>query len=269
MTFILPTSQGRPVSAVIPVPLETTGYDLTIEFSDSKEFVSFQTYPVVGDGRYVNLDLTASEVDTLLSAHFRVRAIKSGINRFISVGRLNYMQEPLGPITGPQGPKGDKGDTGPPGPKGDTGSEGPQGIQGVKGDTGLQGIQGIQGAQGIQGIKGDSGDLFSVVNVPAATGAISPDASWLTTTRNYTLSGNVMINTPSAGSSTVSGTTTLFFFQAATGGPYTVTWPSTTALRWAGSAPAPIMPTTTTGRMSVHLFWNGIMWTGYVAENTP
>lgn len=106
---------------MIPVPLETYGYTLTAEFSSDPYFPFFTTKSVTGDGRYVNLALTAEEVDTLQSSHFRIRATKGDNSKFVSLGRLNYIQEPLGPITGPQGPAGVAGATGPAGPKGDAG----------------------------------------------------------------------------------------------------------------------------------------------------
>jgi hypothetical protein len=137
--------------------------------------------------------------------------------------------------------------------------EGVTGPEGPKGDTGLQGTQGPQGIQGIQGVKGDSGDLSPVVNSsPGATftlpGSAVPSTRTMTLTTNFTLS----INNPG---STVSGTVTIILKQAASGGPYTVTWPT---IEWAGDAPAPTMPTVANSELIVNLFWTGQAWRGSV-----
>jgi hypothetical protein len=82
-------------------------------------------------------------------------------------------------------------------------------------------------------------------------------------TRQLNLAANLTINALPAPSVTVSGTITLVLVQAATGGPYTVTWPS--GIKWAGGAAAPVMPTTASARLVVHLFWTGQEWLGMVA----
>jgi hypothetical protein len=59
----------------------------------------------------------------------------------------------------------------------------------------------------------------------------------------------------------VSGTVTIILKQAASGGPYTVTWPT---IEWAGDAPAPTMPTVANSELIVNLFWTGQAWRGSV-----
>lgn len=167
---------------------------------------------------------------------------------------------PIGPegIQGEVGPKGDKGDTGLQGVQGPIGPVGPQGIQGDIGPQGPQGIQGTAGATGATGAKGDPGDLSAATINTGVSGAVTVSASSIATTRVWTLSGNVTITGPGAASSLVSGTITLVIRQAATGGPYTVTWPAT--LEWANDAPGPSMPTVANAELIVHLFWTGAAW---------
>lgn len=183
------------------------------------------------------------------------------------------IQGPIGPQgpTGPQGLKGDTGATGAAGatgPQGPQGDIGPQGIQGIKGDTGNTGAQGIQGvkgdtgdpgAQGIKGDKGDKGDIGDLAPATSGTwtGTVSLGSGQLPSTNVKTLSGNVTINAMPSPSSTISGTITLVLKQAASGGPYTVTWPT---LEWANDAPAPVMPTAVNSELIVHLFWTGVSW---------
>lgn len=168
---------------------------------------------------------------------------------------------------GPQGPIGPKGDQGVKGDKGETGADstvpGPQGIQGPKGDQGIQGPTGAQGIKGDKGDKGDSGDLTPVLTATAAGSIDLSNATNFPTpvTKNFTLTGNTTFtNLPTSTGADSAGTITICIKQAATGGPYTVTWPAT--LKWAGGAAAPAMPTTQAAELVVHLFWNGVSWHG-------
>lgn len=130
-------------------------------------------------------------------------------------------------------------------------------VRGPKGD------QGIQGTQGIQGIQGLTGDLSPATQSTASSPLALPSS--LPLTRTYTLAANLTISMPgTAPSAQVAGTNTFIFKQAATGGPFTLTWPALTTLRWAGGAPAPIMPTSPGARLVVHLFWTGTEWLGLV-----
>lgn len=150
---------------------------------------------------------------------------------------------------------------------------GPQGIQGIKGDTGdvgptgPQGLKGDTGAQGVKGDKGDKGDPgdLSPVNTNTAlpAGTYPPNATWVPSTRNLTLAGNVTFSAPTSNpGATKSGTTTLVLKQPATGGPYTVTWDA--IYEWPNDAPGPAMPTAPNSELIVHLLWTGTVWRGMV-----
>lgn len=113
--------------------------------------------------------------------------------------------------------------------------------------------------RGDKGDKGDPGDL-----TPASSNATT---TWsggyglaYTSPQTVTrlLAGNVTLNSLAAATTGVSFTVTLVIKQAASGGPYTVTWPAT--LEWANDAPAPAMPTAANAELIVHLFWTGVVW---------
>jgi hypothetical protein len=113
--------------------------------------------------------------------------------------------------------------------------------------------------KGAKGDKGDPGDL-----TPASSNATT---TWsggyglaYTSPQTVTrlLAGNVTLNSLAAATTGVSFTVTLVIKQAASGGPYTVTWPAT--LEWANDAPAPAMPTAANAELIVHLFWTGVVW---------
>lgn len=103
-------------------------------------------------------------------------------------------------------------------PPGPTGSTGPAGPTGSTGPT---------GATGPTGPAGPSGPTYeSIVTTPSATGTISCDMGG-NNFFNMTLSGNVTINLTNVA---VTGRTFSGVFaitQAASGGPFTVTWPAT------------------------------------------
>lgn len=108
-----------------------------------------------------------------------------------------------------------------------------------------------------------SGDLSPVV-VQTLTGpGAALVAANLPSTRLWTLGINVTLGTLPTPAATASGTITLVLIQPATGGPYTVTWPS--GIKWSNGASAPAMPTTASARLVVHLFWTGTEWLGMVA----
>lgn len=298
MAFILPTTEGKPATANIPVAIDTTGWDVIVEFSQepyilpvdpTREPSLYDTKAAVASGREVVLSLSAEEVDDYQKKYFRVKATKDGVVRYIQRGHtvcspvppplLQGPRGPMGPVgfqgiqgpVGPQGIQGLKGDIGPVGPKGDTGNQGIQGIQGIKGDTGSQGIQGPkgdtgdQGIQGIQGVKGDKGDIGDMA---PAVGFANPGAgaalanTWLPSTRLWLLSQNFTLSMGAYPASNISGTVTLVIKQAASGGPFTVTWPA--GLEWANDAPAPVMPSVANAELIIHLFWTGQAWRGMI-----
>lgn len=161
----------------------------------------------------------------------------------------------------PLAARGAQGIQGPQGIQGVQGAKGDKGDKGDQGDRGIQGIQGIQGVKGDTGLKGDSGDLAPAVqSSPLATYTIT--AAILPSTMTWLLARNVVISFGTDPVATISGTATFVIKQAATGGPYTVTWPST--LEWANDAPAPTVPTTPNAELIVHLFWTGSAWRGMV-----
>lgn len=291
MTYTFNTYEGEPATFEMRVRGSVDSYTLTAEFTEHR-YDQFKTQPVfyskplTSAGPVITMDLTEEEVDLIGTAHFRIRASKPNIDLTIDTGKLNYAALPpiaevrgddlylvdaldrefrAGTVRGPQGPVGPMGLTGPQGPvgntgaKGDTGATGPVGPKGDKGDQGDVGTQGIQGIQGLKGDKGDPGDLTPAA-VGAANGSMSFGSIPLTATRVF--SGNVTSVSLPTVSSSVSGTITLILKQAASGGPYTITWPSN--ITWAGGAPAPAMPTAANARLAVNLFWTGQEWLGMV-----
>lgn len=117
-------------------------------------------------------------------------------------------------------------------------------------------------AGNVRGPQGLPGDL-----TPAVRG--NPNASFtitaanLPSTRVWPLTQNLSVLISSTNpDGSISGTVTLVIKQAASGGPYTVTWPAT--LEWAGDAPGPVMPTAPNAELIIHLFWTGSAWRGMV-----
>lgn len=129
----------------------------------------------------------------------------------------------------------------------------------VRGPKGDQGVQGVQGIQGVQGLPGD----LSVAGVGNWNGSVSMAAVTVPNTLTVNLLGNSTVSAlPASPGATRSGTVTLNFKQAATGGPFTLAWPS--SLEWANDAPAPTMPTAASAELLVHLFWTGVAWRAMV-----
>lgn len=116
---------------------------------------------------------------------------------------------------------------------------------------------------GPTGDAGLPGDMMASDTAILPTGNVTL-ASWtVPSTKIRTLSGNATITTlPTDAGATQSGTITVILKQAASGGPFTVTWPST--LEWNNDAPAPAMPTAANSELIVHLFWTGTSWRGIV-----
>jgi len=135
---------------------------------------------------------------------------------------------------------------------------GPTGPAGAAGATGAQGAQGATGATGPQGNPGD----LSTRNGMAGSGNVQFLASHLGTTWSTTLSGTLTPFIPTAPppASGFAGTITLVIKQAASGGPFTVTWPA--AIEWPNDATGPAMPTVAGAELIVHWFWTGTAWRG-------
>jgi len=144
------------------------------------------------------------------------------------------------------------------------GPQGIQGIQGIQGETGPQGPQGEQGIQGIQGIQGETGPqgpqgepgevtadgVFTLTNktlvAPIITGTVVEDVyAWTATTGAVTTElepANGSIQTVTLTGSITSLTDNIAAGEAITliiddGTAYTITWPTTTWVNNAGTAP--------------------------------
>jgi hypothetical protein len=111
---------------------------------------------------------------------------------------------------------------------------------------------------------------YYALGAPAVT--FTPSATWTATismlpsTRQLVLGANLTISTLPTPPSGLSSTLTLVIKQAASGGPYTVTWPAS-GIVWAEGASAPSLSTTPNAELIVHLFWTGQGWRGMVAGN--
>jgi hypothetical protein len=128
-----------------------------------------------------------------------------------------------------------------------------------EGPQGPQGIQGEIGPQGVKGDKGDTGDTTPADSNASTTWTGNVSLGYSSpVTRTRTLAGNTTVTALSAGTTGVAYTATLVIKQAASGGPYTLTWPA--SIEWANDAPAPIMPTTANSEQIIHLFWTGWSW---------
>jgi len=118
----------------------------------------------------------------------------------------------------------------------------------------------VRGPQGIQGLQGD----WSATASQSATGgpAINQATS---ATVTYNLTGNASFQFTNAPVAGYSYSKTLIIKQAASGGPFTVTFPA--SIKWSGPAgtPAPTVPTQAGYELIVHLLWNGTRWIGVVA----
>jgi hypothetical protein len=178
------------------------------------------------------------------------------------------------------GPRGTVGATGAKGDTGNTGATGPANtltvgdvVTGAPGSSAAAAITGAapnqeldltipRGDVGAKGDKGDPGDL-TPTSAAAATGSSTIDAATVGITRVRTLTQNLVWSMGSNPAADKAGTFTVVLKQAASGGPYTVTWPA--ALEWAGDALPPAMPTVANAELIVHLFWTGVAWRGMVA----
>jgi hypothetical protein len=150
---------------------------------------------------------------------------------------------------GPAGPTGPVGSQGPTGPIGQTGATGPIGITG---NTGPTGATGPTGPQGLQGDENPADAAVAGAGVTIATTGASD--------RHRILGQNTSaaaLPTPPSNISFVCSTT---FKQAATGGPYTVTFPA--GIVWLGGAAAPVMPSVANAEMLIQMYWNGQVWRG-------
>lgn len=106
---------------------------------------------------------------------------------------------------------------------------------------------------------GDS--MIAQAPASAGPGTVPLTAFPFENSRQITLAGNVTLSgLPTTPAATRSGSLLIILKQAATGGPYTVTWPATTSLPWNQGAPAPVMPTTANAEMIVSLLWTGTAW---------
>lgn len=117
--------------------------------------------------------------------------------------------------------------------------------------------------RGDKGDRGDAGDLTAVNENSPWSGNRDLTSVTVPSTVIRTVAGNSTVtNLPASPGATRAGTVTLVIRQAASGGPFTLTWPAT--LEWAGDAIAPAMPTVPNAELIVHLFWTGIAWRAMV-----
>lgn len=124
-------------------------------------------------------------------------------------------------------------------------------------------VPGPPGTIGTQGPQGIQGDLFYSTIYNGITGSQSITGAMLSTTRLWNLSGNATLTTLGNPTTlTLSGTMTLCIKQPATGGPFTITWPALTTLRWPNDTVGPAMPTLANSELIVNLFWSGYAWRG-------
>lgn len=168
------------------------------------------------------------------------------------------------------GPQGIQGETGPQGPAGTiaigTVTTGAPGSSADVDNVGTASAAILdftipRGDVGATGPQGDPGDLAPVSTLASATGSLSPTDN-PPYTYHWTLSGNVTITGLGSGlGATESGTKTFIIKQAASGGPYTVTWPT---IEWSNDVAAPLMPTVANAELIVHVFWTGTAWRGIV-----
>jgi hypothetical protein len=87
-------------------------------------------------------------------------------------------------------------------------------------------------------------------------------AAHLHTVRTLTLGANLTITINATNpSSSIADVVTLYLKQPASGGPYTVTWPTT--LEWPEDASAPAIPTAANGELCVRLEWTGTVWRAF------
>lgn len=107
-----------------------------------------------------------------------------------------------------------------------------------------------------------NGSMVPVTSsTPSATTTLT--TAHLPSVRNWTLGNNVVIATlPTPTDANRSGVITLIIKQAATGGPYTVAFPS--GINWLTAIP--VMSTTASASMRVELIWTGTEWLGVAAE---
>lgn len=92
-------------------------------------------------------------------------------------------------------------------------------------------------------------------------GPVTINGGHIPSTRTWVLNGNVTVSLGSAPASNMAGTVALVVKQAASGGPWTVTWPT---IVWAEGASAPSVPTTPNAELIVQLVWTGQAWRGAV-----
>lgn len=98
MTYSFSTRKGTALAYSIPVPTDTTGYTLSVEFSPVKSFASPVTKAATGSGTNVQISLTANEVDSIGDSYYRVKGVKSGVTSELQSGTINQL--PRGAASG-------------------------------------------------------------------------------------------------------------------------------------------------------------------------
>lgn len=177
---------------------------------------------------------------------------------------------PAATVPGPPGSQGATGGQGPTGATGSlwyTGTGAPATGTGVVNDFYLDNASGdvykktATSTWTLQGnIKGLAGDLMPIAAGPLG-GSYTVVSAMLPSTRTFTLTSNLTLSIGTGFPTDKAGTITLIFKQPATGGPYSVTWPT---LEWPNDAAAPAMPTVASSELMVHLFWTGSSWRAVV-----
>lgn len=121
----------------------------------------------------------------------------------------------------------------------------------------------VLGPQGVKGDKGDPGDMSPALTATWTGNVIIPTVTVASAnTLIRSLSGNTTITSLANGTANLGYTISFVLRQAASGGPFTFTWPGN--IEWANDASPPAMPTVASAELIVHLFWTGQAWRGMV-----
>lgn len=301
MPYNFSIKPGQPAEFKLLVRANADSYTLTAEFTknrialtdwyDNAEAVVLSV-PVVSNGNELTISLTTQQVDLIGKSYYRIKAVKDTRTLYIESGKIDvFRRPPVVEVVGEDlyvvdpaggrvlagsviGPKGEIGETGLKGDKGDKGDKGeivavevvglPAGATPtvVNDGTTTEAEFTFGIPKGDKGDKGEAGDLTPTTAWNTAQGTYTVTGTTLPYTFRWTLVGNLAVAISASNPpSTVSGTCTFVIKQAATGGPFTVTWPA--SLEWAGDAPAPAMPTVASAEMIVHLLWTGAAWRAF------
>lgn len=98
--YSFPSTPHLAANFTTPIDVDVTGATLTFEFSDTSNFTTIRlTKTATGAGKSVTIFLTATEVEALKDAAYRVTAVVGGQSVVVVSGRVDYQPSNEPPVT--------------------------------------------------------------------------------------------------------------------------------------------------------------------------